>query len=177
MSHGKVEEALKSLSTVKSPRERASMLLQIAQQIGPGYKRAAALNLLEQARALVSPGLQAQDQEQMSALLALAHGFARYDAKRAFEIVDPLVDQFNDLCTAARTLQGFGLEYYKNEELEMITGNNISNLSQSLSGALATLGLTNFERAKTTADRFRLPEVRLRAYLEIAHHAINATRE
>ncbi|HEU4797081.1 MAG TPA: hypothetical protein VFT02_15715, partial [Pyrinomonadaceae bacterium] len=57
MSHGKVEEALKSLSTVKSPRERASMLLQIAQQIGPGYKRAAALNLLEQARALVSPGL------------------------------------------------------------------------------------------------------------------------
>ena len=174
LSQGKVEDALKTISAMRSPRERANMLMQIARQIGPGYKRAAALQLLEQARSLVAPGIQVQDQEQMIALLELVRAFARYDAKRAFEIVDPFIDQFNEMCAAARTLQGFGLEYFKNDELEMISGNNLSSLAAQISSTLATLAISNFERAKATTDRFRLPEVRLRAYLEIAQQTIQA---
>lgn len=172
MSQGKVEDALRAVSVLKTPQERANMLMQIARQIGPGHKSAAALNLLEQARSMVAPGIQAQDQEQMNALLEIARAFARYDTKRAFDTLDPLVDQFNDLAAAARTLQGFGVEYYKNDELEMISGNNLSALSASISSALASLAMANFERAKATADRLRMPEVRLRAYLEIAQQAI-----
>lgn len=172
MSKGKVEDALRAISAMRSPRERANMLSQIARQIGPGYKRAQAINLLEQARSLLSSSVQAQDQEQMNALLELARAFARYDAKRAFEIVEPLIEQVNELCTAARTLQGFGLEYYRNDELEMLQGNNLATLSTNVSLSLATLALTNFERAKATSDRLRLPEVRLRAYMEIAQQAI-----
>lgn len=172
MSQGKVEDALRAISTLRSPRERANMLMQIAQQIGPGYKRAAAMNLLEQARSLLASGIQAQDQEQMNALLEIARAFSRYDTKRAFDIVDPLIDQFNDLCTAARTLEGFGLNYYRNDELEMLQGNSLAILSTNVSTALATLALANFERAKATSDRLRLPEVRLRVYLEIAQSAI-----
>jgi hypothetical protein len=176
ISRGKVEEALRAISTMRTFRERANMLMQIARQIGPGHKRAAAMNLLEQARAMLAPGIHAQDQEQMSALLELARAFARYDARRAFEIVDPLVDQFNELCSAARTMEGFGLEYYKNDELEMINGNYLASLAANISSALATLAFTNFERAKTTSDRMRLPEARLRAYLEIAQHAIKGAK-
>jgi hypothetical protein len=176
MSRGKVEDALRAISTMRWPRERANMLMQIARQIGPGYKRAAALNLLEQARSLLPSSMQAQDQDQMNALLELARAFARYDPKRAFDIIDPLVDQYNDLCTASRTLQGFGIEYYKNDELEMLQGNNIATLASNMSAALATLALTNFERAKTTTDRLRLAEVRLRAYLEIAQQAIQGPK-
>jgi hypothetical protein len=176
MSHGKVEDALRAISAMRWPRERANMLMQIARQIGPGYKRAAALNLLEQARSLLSPSMQAQDQDQMYALLELARAFSRYDPKRAFDIIDPLIDQYNDLCTASRTLQGFGLEYYKNDELEMLQGNNIATLASNMSAALATLAMTNFERAKVTTDRLRLPEVRLRAYLEIAQQAIQGAK-
>ena len=128
--------------------------------------------MLEQARSLLAPGFQAQDQEQMGALLEIARAFSRYDIKRSFEIVDPLIEQLNELCTAAKTLEGFGLDYYKNDELEMLQGNNLANLSHNISTALATLAMTNFERAKITSDRLRLPEVRLRAYLEIARQAI-----
>ena len=176
MSHGKVEDALRAISAIRWPRERANMLMQIARQIGPGYKRAAAINLLEQARSLLSPSIQAQDQEQMYALLELARAFARYDPKRAFEIIEPLIDQYNDLCTASRTLQGFGLENYRNDELEMLNGNNIATLASNLSAALATLAMTNFERAKVTTDRLRLPEVRLRVYLEIAQQSIQGAK-
>lgn len=176
MSRGKAEDALKAIALLRTPRERANMLMQIARVIGPGYKRAAAINLLDQARNMLAPGHLAQDQDQMNALNELARAFARYDVKRAFEIVDPLIDQYNDLCTAGRALQGFGLDYYKNEELEMVNGNNLTSLAINLSSTLGTLALINFERAKTSADRLRLPEVRLRAYLDIAQRTIQPTK-
>lgn len=174
MQRGKVEDALRTINSFGTPRERAALLGQIARQIGPGQKRAAAMNLLEQARAMLGPGVHAQDQEQMNALLELARAFARYDAKRAFEIAEPLVDQANDICAAARTLDGFGAEYYQNEELDLQNGNSVANVVTQISGTLGTLAITNFERAKLTADRLRLPEARLRAYLDIAQQTIQA---
>ena len=172
MQRGKVEEALSSIAALKTPRERANMLMQIARQIGPGQKRSTALALLEQARSMLSPSVQAQDQDQMSALLELARAFSQYDSKRAFDIVDPLVEQVNDLCTAARTLAGFGVDYYDGEELDLQNGSGVANAALQVSGALGTLALTNFERAKSTSDRLRQPEVRLRAYLDIAQQTI-----
>ena len=176
ISRGKVEEALRTISAMRTPRERANMLMQIARQIGPGHKRTSALNFLEQARALLAPGVQAQDQEQMNALLELARAFSRYDVKRAFEIVDPLVEQINELCTAARTLDGFGTESFENDEMDLHNGNTVASAATQLTSTLGTLAIINFERAKLTVDRLRLPEVRLRGYLDIAQQTLQASR-
>lgn len=176
MSKGKVEDALRNIANLPSAQERAQLLGQIASQIGPGQKRAAALNLLEQARALLPPSVQAQDQVQLNALCEIARAFARYDSKRAFEIVDPLVDQFNELSNAARVMEGFGAEYFVQDELDLHNGNAVGTFATQLTSTLATLGLGNFERAKLTSDRLRLPEVRLRAYLDIAARALNPQR-
>lgn len=176
MSKGKVEDALRNIANLPGASERAQLLGQIASQIGPGQKRAAALNLLEQARALLPPSVQAQDQVQMNALCEIARAFARYDNKRAFEIVDPLVDQFNELSNAARVMEGFGAEYFIHDELDLHNGNAVGTFATQLTSTLATLGLGNFERAKLTSDRLRLPEVRLRAYLDIAARALNPQR-
>ena len=174
---GKIEEALKTIANLSSPKERAQMLMQMAGQIGPGYKRATALLLLDQARALLSPSAQAQDATQLQALLELAKAYSRYDGKRAFEIIDPLVDQFNDLSAAAKTLEGFGGEFYDQGELIMQNGNFVATAAAQLTAALATLAITNFDRAKLAADRIRLPEVRLRGYLDIAQQAIQPQRQ
>lgn len=174
MQRGKVEDALRTIGGFRTSRERAAMLVQIARQIGPGQKRAAAMNLLEQARGMLAPGVQAQDQDQMNALLELARAFARYDTKRAFEITEPLVDQANDICTAARTMEGFGPEYFYNEELDLQNGNSVATVVSQISGTLGTLAISNFERAKQTADRLRLPEARLRAYLDIVQQTVQA---
>jgi len=116
------------------------------------------------------------DQIQLQALCELAKAYSRYDSKRAFEIVDPLVDQFNELSAAARTLEGFGGEYYEQEELNMQNGNVIANVATQLTATLGTLALTNFDRAKQTADRITLPEVRLRGYIDIALISIQNAR-
>jgi hypothetical protein len=156
--------------------ERASMINQIIDQIGPGQKRATALSYLEQARSLFSPSVRAQGDAQMGALCGIARAFARYDTKRAFEIVDPLVDQLNDLTEAARVLEGFGGHYYEQDELTLNNGNPISNAALQITTTIATLSLTNFDRAKLTSDRLTLPEIRLLAYMSIAQQALQASR-
>lgn len=176
MNTGKVEEALRNLSRLRNARERAGLLAQIANQIGPGQKRATALNLLEQARGMLSPTPQAQDQDQMNALFEIARAFSRYDSKRAFEIMDPLIDQFNELCAAARTLDGFGNKYYDDDELDMQNGGSVAHIAGQMSTVLGSLALTNFDRAKSASDRINAPEIRLKAYLDIAQQAIQGTK-
>ena len=168
ISKGKVEDALRFISGLRTPKERASLITQIATKIGPGQKRANAMNFLEQVKSLLGSSLQAQDQEQMNALIEIARAFGKYEPKRSFEILDPLIDQVNELGAAARTLEGFGQEYYDDDELNLQNGNSLAQVVERMSSALGTLALVNFERAKGSADRLRLPEVRLRAYLEIA---------
>jgi hypothetical protein len=172
LSKGKVEDALRIISGLRTARERAVQVAQIANQIGPGQKRANAINLLEQARGLLGPSVQAQDQDQMSALIEIARAFAKYDPKRSFEILDPLIDQLNELCTAARTLEGFGQEYYEDDEFNLQNGNSVAQVATRMSSTLGTLALVNFERARAASDKLRLPEVRLRAYLEIAQQTV-----
>lgn len=171
-SKGKAEDALRVISTLKTPRERAQMITQIANQIGAGQKRAIAMNFLEQARSLLGSSTQAQDQDQMFALIEIARAFGKYDAKRSFEILDPLIDQVNDLCAAARTMEGFGPEFYEDDELSMQNANSVAQVVMRMSNTIGSLALVNFERAKATSDQFALPEVRLRAYLEIAQQTI-----
>jgi len=174
VSKGKVEDALRMIGNLKTPRERAQMITQIANQIGPGQKRAVAINFLEQAKSLLGSSMQAQDQDQMFALIEIARAFGKYDAKRSFEILDPLIEQVNDLCAAARTMEGFGPEYYEDDELSMQNANSVGQVVMRMSNTIGSLALVNFERARATSDGLALPEVRLRAYMEIAQQAIQA---
>jgi len=176
MQKGKMDDALRNVANLPTPDERAQALSQMASQIGPGYKRAAALALLDQARGMLSSSNRAHSQTELNAMLEIAKAYSRYDAKRAFEIIDPLVDQFNDISAAARTLEGFGGEYFEEDELILQNGNVVGNIATQLSGTLGMLALTNFDRSKATAERLNLPEVRLRVYLEIASQAIMSTR-
>ena len=172
MSSGKIEEALKNISALRTPGERAGQLVQLAGQIGPGQKRATALSLLEQARGLLPPSPQAEDQEQMGALLEIARAFSPYDSKRSFEMIDPLIEQFNDICTAARTLEGFGLQSFDNDELDLNNEGALAQLTNQMSDVLGSLALINFDRAKAASDKLRLAEVRLHVYLQIAEQTI-----
>lgn len=176
ISKGKAEDALRNIANLPGAQERANLLSQVVSQIGPGLKRAAALNLLEQARSLLPPSVHAQDQVQLNALCEIARAFSRYDSKRAFEILEPLVDQFNEMSAAARVMEGFGAEYYVQDELDLQNGNAVGSFAIQLSATISTLGLHNFERAKLASDRLRLPEVRLRAYLDLAHRALQPTQ-
>jgi hypothetical protein len=172
VSKGRMEEALRGVSNLRTSKERAMMLGQMVAQIGPGLKRAAALDLLEQARSLVGVSARVENQEQMSALLEIARAFSRYDSKRAFDVIEPLLDQFNEMAAAALVLNGFGQQYYQGGELVMQNGSSVGTVGSQLVVALGTLATANFDRAKAGADRIERPEVRISGYLAIAQQAI-----
>ncbi len=171
-SKGRVADALRGISNLRTSRERAMILTQIVNQIGPGQKRAAALELLELARNLVGASPRVENQEQMSALLEIARAYSRYDSRRSFEIIEPLLEQFNEMTTAARVLNGFGQQYYQDGELAMQNGNSVANVGSQLILTLGTLATSNFDWTKAAADRLERPEVRINAYLAIAQQAI-----
>ena len=172
MSSGKIEEALRNIGAMRTPSERAEQLIQLAGQIGSTRQRATALAFLEQARGLLPPSAQAEDQTQMEALLEIARAFSPYDSKRSFEIIDPLVDQFNDLCTAAYTLKGFGSEFSDDDEFDIESEGPLAQVAGQLSDVLGSMAMVNFDRAKATSDKLRLPEVRLHVHLQIAEQTI-----
>lgn len=173
---GKIDEALRNLSNFRPARERASILSQIVSQIGPNQKKATALLYLEQARSLLGPSPQAGSQEEMRALLEISRAFARYDSDRAFQIIEPLVDQFNDINESAVKMNGFGQTFYRDGELIMTNGNAVAETANQLGPALASLAEVNFERARIIADRIHPAEVRISAYLAIAEQAIQAAQ-
>lgn len=172
-SKGRIEEALRIVGNLRTSKERAMILSQIVNQIGPGQKRESALSLLEQARNMLGSSERVENQEQMSALLEIGRAFSRYDSKRAFEIVDPILDQFNEMTAAAQVLNGFGQQYYQDGELVMQNGNSVGGTATQLMATLGTLAVSNFDRAKAAADRVERPEVRIGAYLAIAQKAIS----
>ena len=174
LGQGKVADVLRILNGIRNSRERAQQVSQLVMQIGPGHKRATAINLLEQVRSSLSAAAQAQDQDHMNALLEIARAFSRYDVKRSFEIIDPLIEQFNELSSAARTLNGFGSDYYKEEEMDLQNSTPLAIVATQMSSVLGSLAVVSFERAKATVERIRAPEVRLKAYLDIAQQTIQS---
>jgi len=126
---------------------------------------------------VLGPSPQAEDQSQMYALLAIARAFSRYDSNRAFEIVGPLVDQFNDISAAAMNLNGFGQKYYQDGEVIMNNGNVVAETGNQMAATLGNLALANFERAKAAADRIHALELRLNVLLNMAQQTIQPPQD
>jgi tetratricopeptide (TPR) repeat protein len=164
---GRFDEALRLLAKFP-PAERLALVDQIIDQIGPGVKKSEAIQYLEQARNLTGSSVRAESFEQMQTSLAIARAYLRYDPNRAFQIVEPLIDQFNEICAAAVTMNGFGGEYYVQGEMTTVRGNAVSEIASDISKTLATLAMTDFDRAKRDADGITRFDARVRALLTIA---------
>jgi hypothetical protein len=126
---------------------------------------------------MLGPSPQAEDQQQMYALFAIGRAFSRLGSSRAFEIVEPLVDQFNDISAAALNMNGFGQKYYQDGEVIMTNGNAVAETGNQLATTLGNLALANFERAKAAADRIHPVDLRLNVYLNIAQQIIQPSAD
>lgn len=172
VASNKIEEALAVVENLRSPKERAMMLLQIVNQSGATQKKETILFLLEHAFGLVGTSGRIEDQEQMNALFEIARAYASREPDRAFEILELIAHQFNELSLAALTLDGFGQRFFSDGELMLQNGNTLAGISQQIQYTLGSLARVDFERAKTAADKLQRLEVRLAVYLAIAQHAL-----
>lgn len=168
MQKEKVEEARQMLARLKSKDERAGALIQMAYLSATRKDKKLALQLLDEARPLVS--LKPKSEIQLYLVLQMARVYALADPPRAFEIVESLIDQANEMLTAASVLSGFLLPSGVIKKGELILPPGYSNAStrfRQFGKELAALALLSFERTRAAADKLQRNEARLMARLFI----------
>jgi hypothetical protein len=166
VSEGKLEQAQAYLARVKSKDERVGMLLQLAGVTAGKGNTAAAVNFLDEAWNLV--GGRARGHAQFAVQLQLARSYAPLAPPRAFEIIEAGVAHLNELVAAAAVLDGFGQDAFADDELKAHEGYVWGTLAMQCNETLAALAPVDFEHARSAADRFQRPEMRLPARLAVA---------
>jgi len=174
LEQGKLDEAKQLVSGIRAKERRASALAQLAAGVAAKGDRKAALSLLDEARGLINR--QPDNQKEIEALLEVARGYALVDPARTFELIDPLIDQANEMLTAAALLEKFGSGQGLFRKGEMVLQPRLAGgggLYGQYVKALAELARADFERTKTAADRFGRDEVRIMARLLIAQSVLS----
>ncbi|HJQ69907.1 MAG TPA: hypothetical protein VKA70_13090 [Blastocatellia bacterium] len=168
---GKLGEA-KSLLSHVPPEGRAGLLAQAAGAVMSKGDKKGAMDLLEEARGLF--GAQAANSGELQTLLEIARAYVKVEPVKSFEVIEPIVDQFNTLIAAAAILDGFEYwRYFREGELmAQSTGVMLSLVFQCAKDA-TELARADFDRAKALADRFQRAEVRIMARLYAAQGVLS----
>ena len=168
-AEGKIEQARQLLSRLRTDEERATLLIQLAGTLSNNNDKAAARRLLEEARGLVSD--KAENFEHIQVQLQLSRTFMPIDSAVAMELLEQVINQFNELLAAAEVLNGFDQQYFKDGEL-MWQRSNLSNYLWQAINDLGSIPSEQFDRAKDIAAKLQRPEVRIMAQLSIARAAL-----
>jgi hypothetical protein len=165
----KIDEVRSRLSLIKTKEERAGVLVQLAYSAAARKDKKLALQLLEEARPLVS--FKPKNDQQLYTVLQMTRVYALTEPARAYELIESLIDQANELLSAASVLSGFFLPsgVFKKGEMVLPPGySNVSMRFRQFGKELGALALLNFERTKAAADKFQRNETRIMARLFIA---------
>ncbi|MEK6323023.1 MAG: hypothetical protein AABN33_15225 [Acidobacteriota bacterium] len=71
-------------------------------------------------------------------------------------------------------MNGFDLEYFRSGEFTINGGNQLSNMALEFSRELGSLARNDFDHARSMAERFQRPEMRVMALLQIAQAALSS---
>lgn len=170
---GKIEQTRKLLATLRTNEERIMVLSQLATGAAAKGDKKVALQLLDEARGMMSG--RAKNFTQLGAQLSVARAYAPLDASRSLAILEPIVDQLNELLAAAVVLGGFITEdIVRDDEIMMEPLMMVSGeFAASFATDVKALARADFERTKALADRFLRDEVRIVARLLIAQSILS----
>jgi hypothetical protein len=161
---GKIEQARKILATLRTDEERAMLLAQLATGAAAKGDKKSALQLLDEAHGMMSQ--RAKNIRQLVAQLMVARAYIHLDPARSLEMLEPVVDQLNELLGAAATLGGFFIEELVRDDEIMLSPfaiffNLASNdFSNQYVGDLAALARADFDGTKALVNRFQRDEIR-----------------
>jgi hypothetical protein len=154
-----------SLSRLSTDEERIKLLLQLSGSTQKDNPKLS-IQILTEAQKLV--GGRVTSYQQFDSQLQVAKAFASVDASHSFEVLEPGINQLNELLPAAALLSGFELNIFRDGELPLQDGSRLSGTVNQYAEALAQLAKNDFERAQLTAEKFQLLEARIFTRLAIA---------
>ncbi|PYP88958.1 MAG: hypothetical protein DMF61_04460 [Blastocatellia bacterium AA13] len=159
-----IEDVRRTLLRAQTDEERTALLLQFVNVIRTDNPKLA-VQLLDEARNFL--GRRANNLAQFQAQLSIVAAYSALDPQRSFELLEPAINQVNELLGAAALLNGFEVNLFKDGELPVQNGGTLMRMVGSCGERLAALAEKDFERAQMTADRFLLSEPRIIVKLAI----------
>ncbi len=169
LENEKIEEARKLIDQITPAEARLTQLAGMATSIFAKGNRKMALQLLDETQQLVNRF--PENKQEINAMLRVAMAYAIIDPERAYRILEPVIDQANNLLAAAAVLEKFGADQtlYKNNEFRMQASMNTGwGFTSKIGKELASLARFDFARTRALADRFQRDEARTMARLFIA---------
>jgi hypothetical protein len=160
----KLNEIKQKLAALPSDSDRVKYLTELATATEKDNPKLA-LKFLDDARALVTK--RAASYKDFEDQIKVADAYASLEPKHSFEIMDMGINQLNELLTAATVLNGFEVDMFKDGELSLRSNSDLVGMVARYGEELASLAKVDFENARSTADRFQLPEPRMNARLSI----------
>ncbi|HEU4508795.1 MAG TPA: hypothetical protein VFR78_11190 [Pyrinomonadaceae bacterium] len=168
------DEIRQSVARLQTDNEKIDLLVQLARDAQDDNPKLS-IQLLDEARQLTNR--RATRYEHFEQQLKVANAFAAVDAARSFEVLEPGINQLNELLSAASVLSGFEINMFRDGEMALQGGNGLTNMVNRYGQALALLARSDFERSETLASRFQFTESRIMARMAIVQGLLGVGRQ
>jgi hypothetical protein len=165
----KLNEIKQKLAALPSDSDRVKYLVELAGATQKDNQKLA-LKFLDDAHALTAK--RAADYKDFEDQIKVAHAYATVDPKRSFEMMDASIGQLNELLAAATILNGFEVDIFKEGEMNSRSDSDLVGMVARYSLELGALSKVDFEGARSSADKFQLPEARMTARLAIVQNIL-----
>jgi hypothetical protein len=176
---GKLEEARRSIAGLTDRRRKIQSLINLAQQQYRRNKeddRETAASLMTEAKGLVAE--YPEDGDEIDLVMMVVMGYATVEPETAFRMFEPIVESLNEHTQAMAVLSKYdkrNRDFRKGELVMRMPGGFGSNLLLfRYMNQMQALGVKDFERMTTLADRFQRPDARMIVKLLVLQAAVNA---
>ncbi len=162
-AEGKLEEAKASIATLSTRRMQLQRLVQLAmthQRKRTEKDSEVAAELMTEARALTSHF--PEDEDELADYMEIVRGYAIVEPDTAFRMIEPLMDQFNDLVQAGAVLSRFNKRdrSFKKGEMVMTVNGAPGLMPFRYVQQYQALARADLDRMNTLADRFQRSDAR-----------------
>jgi hypothetical protein len=160
----RIDDVRQAVARLQTENEKIDLLIQVANEAQKTDQKLA-LQLLEDARQITNRRPTAYQHFEQQ--LRVARAYAVIDPARSFEILEPGINQLNELLAAAAVLNGFEINMFRDGEMTIQGGNGLTNMVNRFGQELAQLAKNDFERSETLTGRFQFTEARIMTRLAI----------
>lgn len=180
LKQGKLEEARKGLSRLRSDEERAMALVELALKAEANKDQKSQRLLLEEARSLL--GDRMETRLQVEAQLALASACLEVDADRSFGALESAIGRLNVVLNAVMVItkfdQGGGPfgEGSKDGEMRLGAG-EFGAVTTNLDQQIVAFARKDFDRTVAALRQWQVNEVRLAMSLMLAAGILGEEKE
>jgi hypothetical protein len=158
INEGKLAEARALVPRLPTAADRISYLIRLATMVLEKGDKNDAEQLLGEAMA--QTGNRAENYPMLYAQLAIANAYRALDPSKGTPIIESAIDRLNELTGAAATLNGFDVQYFRNDEFVLSNGNPLSQLLQQIGAQLGGIAEKDADRARALAEQVGRPEMK-----------------